>query len=118
MSDIAELEERLALSRRVLDACGALDIAVLDVRRKMALVDYMLVASGGSRRQVLALADKLVEAMKRCGVHPVGVESDALGEWILVDLGDIVVHLMYPETRDYYRLEALWSSGERPENEA
>jgi ribosome-associated protein len=74
-----------------------------------SITDYMIVASGRSNRQVRALADKVVEATATVGVKPLGIEGQEPGEWILIDLGDVVVHTMQPATRDFYQLEKLWS---------
>ena len=92
-----------------LEDLKALDIKVLDVREIASFTDLMIIASGTSTRQVKALSDKVVEKCKQVGVRPLGVEGERDAEWILVDLGDIVVHIMKPETRDFYNLEKLWS---------
>lgn len=89
------------------DRKGA-DITVLDVREKTSITDILVIAGGSSSRQVKALADIVVEKAKKAGVQPLGVEGDPSGGWVLVDLGDVVVHLMLPETRDFYNLEKLW----------
>jgi ribosome-associated protein len=68
----------------------------------------MIIASGRSDRQVKAIADKLVEAVKKLGQRPLGVEGRQQGEWVLVDLGDVIVHVMHPTSRAYYQLEKLW----------
>jgi ribosome-associated protein len=94
---------------KVLDALKADNIQVLDVRGMTSITDYMIVASGRSSRQVRALADKVVEATATVGVKPLGIEGQEPGEWILIDLGDVVVHTMQPATRDFYQLEKLWS---------
>ena len=73
------------------------------------MADYILIASGNSRRQVSALADKLIQSVKENKFKTLGVEGKAEGEWVLVDLGDIIVHIMHPSSREYYQLEKLWS---------
>lgn len=88
----------------------ALDVTVFEVSKLTSISDYMIIASGRSNRQVSALADRVVEAAKANGVKPLGVEGKREGEWVLVDLGDIIVHIMHPETREYYQLEKLWGS--------
>ena len=91
-----------------LDALKAQDLCVLDVRELASFTDYMVIASGRSNRQVKALADNVVMAAKKAGIRPLGVEGMVQGEWVLVDLGDVVVHTMQPVTRDFYQLEKLW----------
>lgn len=86
----------------------ALDINVFDVTNLTTISDYMIIASGRSNRQVSAIADKVVEAAKVNDIQPLGVEGRREGEWVLVDLGDIIVHIMHPECREYYQLEKLW----------
>jgi ribosome-associated protein len=91
----------------------AVDVKVLDVEEISSFTDVMIVATGASTRQVKALADRVTEKCKEAGVRPLGVEGERESEWILVDLGDVVVHIMNPETRDFYQLEKLWSLGNR-----
>ncbi len=103
------------LTRLVLDALDERkgeDILVLDVRELTDITDYMIVASGRSRRQVAALADEVILRSKRAGRPPIGVEGLERGEWVLIDLLDTVVHVMQPETRDFYQLEKLWGGKE------
>jgi len=103
--------ERDKLKQVVVDALedikGA-DIRVLDVEGKSSVTDIMIIASGNTPRQVKALADNVIEKAKEAGVRPLGVEGAEHGEWVLVDLGDIVVHIMQPAVRDFYNLEKLW----------
>jgi ribosome-associated protein len=89
------------------------EIKVLDVRGISSFTDLMIIASGTSNRQVKALSDKVIERCKKAGFRPLGVEGEREAEWILVDLGDVVVNIMKPETRDFYNLEKLWSMGAR-----
>jgi len=98
-----------------LDDASALDIQVMDVSGITTITDRMIIASGRSDRQVRALAEKVVETAREQGVKPLGVEGDR-GEWILVDLGDVIAHLMHPTTRAYYQLEKLWSQEHRQVN--
>lgn len=103
------------LTRLVLDALDERkgeDIVVLDVRKLTDITDYMIVASGRSRRQVTALAEEVIVKSKRAGRPPMGVEGLDRGEWVLIDLLDAVVHVMQPETRDFYQLEKLWGGKE------
>jgi len=92
-----------------LDELKALDITRLDVSRLTTLCDFLGVASGTSTRHVKSLASLLVSKVKASGYHPIGVEGEDAAEWVLVDLGDVIVHVMLPETRDFYQLEKLWS---------
>lgn len=91
-----------------LEDIKAIDIRVLDVRGKSSVTDIMIVASGNTARQVKALSDNVVVKSKQAGVKPLGVEGEMQGEWALVDLGDVVVHIMQPSIRDFYNLEKLW----------
>lgn len=91
-----------------LDDGKALDIKVLDVRKLTSIADFMVVATGRSSRQVKALADKVADAARALKVRPLGMEGEQGAEWILIDLGDVVVHVMQPEARDFYQLEKLW----------
>ncbi|MGH8508450.1 MAG: ribosome silencing factor [Gammaproteobacteria bacterium] len=90
----------------------AFDIEVLDVRQMTSITDFMVIASGRSNRQVKAMAGKVVEAARAAGIKPLGIEGEGQAEWVLVDLGDVVVHAMQPATRAFYQLEKLWGSVE------
>jgi len=92
-----------------LEEVKALDIQVLDVRKLTSIADTMIIASGRSDRQVKGMADKVIERAKELGIPPLGVEGEQQGSWILVDMGDVIAHLMHPTTRAYYQLEKLWS---------
>lgn len=95
-----------------LDAMKAEDLVVLDVRDRTAITDLMVFASGSSRRHVKALADSVVEKATEAGMKPLGVEGRESADWILVDLGDAVVHVMLPDIRSFYRLEHIWGMDE------
>ena len=92
-----------------LEDIKARDIVVLDVRKLTSLDDTLIVASGESARQVKALAHNVRDKLKAAGADIVGVEGEDAGEWVLVDAGDIVVHVMQPAVRAYYNLEELWA---------
>ena len=92
-----------------LEAIKARDITLLDVRKLTSLYDTLVIATAESTRQVKALAQHVREAMKAAGATIVGVEGEESGEWVLVDCGDIVVHIMQPAVRRYYNLEELWT---------
>ncbi|MCC7414084.1 MAG: ribosome silencing factor [Gammaproteobacteria bacterium] len=101
--------ERLAQEMETaLDDTKAFDIRVLDVRALTTVTDFMVIASGRSDRQVKAMAGHVVERAKALGVRPLGVEGERAGEWVLIDLGDVIVHAMQAHTRDFYQLEKLW----------
>jgi len=110
------------LRRRVLaalDELKARDIREIDVRGRTSIADLLIVASGTSSRHVKSIADEVVKYAKRAGMLPLGVEGEAEAEWVLVDLGDIIVHLMLPRVREFYGLERLWTVGDQaPEAEA
>ncbi|MGD8782787.1 MAG: ribosome silencing factor [Thioalkalispiraceae bacterium] len=99
------------LTELVVDALEdikGIDIRSLDVRDKTTITDVMVIASGNSNRQVKALVDSVVTRCKERGVKPIGVEGVDAGEWALIDLGDVVVHVMQPSIRDFYNIEKLW----------
>ena len=85
------------------------DIVKLDVRKLTTVTDYMVVASGTSNRHVQALADAVFEKAREAGHKPIGVEGTEGSEWVLLDLGDVLVHVMLPRVREFYNLEKLWS---------
>lgn len=91
-----------------LEGSKAKDIKVLNVKGLSSVTDYMIIASGTSSRHVKSVAHNLVSSVKDEGVQPLGVEGDDVAEWVLVDLGDVVAHIMMPQTRDFYQLEKLW----------
>jgi len=88
----------------------AVHISPLDVHKQSSITDFMVVATGTSSRHVRAIADNLINNMKLRDIYPIGVESDLNDEWLLVDLGGVVVHIMQPLCRDFYQLEKLWST--------
>lgn len=91
----------------------ARDVTVLDMRRISDFTDYMVIATGTSYRHVQSTADKVVEALREHGLRTVGVEGEKIGDWVLIDFGDVVVHVMREEIRDFYNLEKLWSDAKR-----
>jgi ribosome-associated protein len=99
----------LKLATTALSDLKAQDVRVLDVRRLTSITDHMVVASGTSGRHVRSIADRLIEAAKKAGQAPLGVEGQESGEWVLVDLEDVVVHIMQPRIREFYKLEDLWT---------
>lgn len=94
-----------------LEDIKARDIIVINVSKLTSMFDYIAIASGDSNRQTKALANNVITKVKDAGYHIVGSEGEGSGEWVLVDCGDIVVHVMQPAVRDYYKLEELWMDG-------
>ena len=97
-----------------LEELKAKDIVEIDVRGKSSVCDYMVIASGTSTRHVKSIADEVVRFAKKLDVMPLGVEGEREAEWVLVDLGDVVVHAMLPRVREFYALERLWTVGDQP----
>jgi ribosome-associated protein len=89
----------------------AVNVKVLDVRGLTDIADTMIIASGNSDRHVRSIADRVVEKAKAAGFRPLGTEGERDGEWVLVDLQDIILHVMLPRVREFYGLERLWDNG-------
>ena len=96
-----------------LDDMKGVDVRVIDVRELTSITDRMVIVSGTSTRHVKALAENVALQAKQHGYQPLGIEGENTAEWVLVDLADVVVHVMMPEIRDFYALEKLWSVGGR-----
>jgi ribosome-associated protein len=92
-----------------LEDAKAKDVVMLDVSKISDFTDYMVVASGTSNRHVSSVADRVVDKLRELGLRPIGVEGQKTGDWVLVDFGDVVVHVMREQVRDFYNLEKLWS---------
>lgn len=110
-----------ALQALVIDAIEDIkgkDIEVIDTSKFNSLFDRLIIASGDSNRQTRALARNVQEKVKEAGGDVVSVEGEDTGEWVLVDLGDVVVHLMQPAVRAYYNLEELWSGSAKPSDKS
>jgi ribosome silencing factor RsfS/YbeB/iojap len=95
-----------------LDAMKAHDLKVIDVRGKTSITDFLVIVSGTSTRHVKSMGDEVVVTAKKFGMPPIGIEGEKDAEWMLVDLGDTVVHLMLPRIREFYGLERLWTLAE------
>lgn len=106
----AELEELVVSA---LEDFKALDIIVIDVSGQSPLTERMVIASGNSTRHVKSMAENLVVKSKEKGNPPLGIEGQQEGEWVLVDLNDVIVHLMLPQTRAFYNLEKLWEASSK-----
>ena len=102
-------DELLRLVVADLEELQAGDVETLDVRELTDFTDYMVVATGRTNRHVRAITDAVVVSAKHRDAPPIGVEGEREGDWVLVDLGDVVVHVMRPEARELYQLEKLWS---------
>ena len=93
-----------------LEDIKAFDITVIDVRKKTSIADYMIIATANSNRQTKALARHLKDTLKDIGKSVANIEGEGDGEWVLVDLNEVLVHIMLPTTRAYFNLEELWQS--------
>ncbi len=98
----------LELAQNALKDLKACDITEFNVTELTSITDFMIICTGTSSRHVKSISDHLVETLKQHQVHIIGVEGERTAEWILVDAGDIIVHVMQAETRDFYQLEKLW----------
>ena len=105
----AALPPALAVAEAALADMKAVDVRVIDVRGANDVADFMVIASGTSDRHLRAVADRVVQMAKASGQRPLGVEGEEQGEWVLVDLPDVMVHVMLPRTREFYQLEQLWT---------
>jgi ribosome-associated protein len=106
-------EELVRVAIDALEELKAKDITTIDVRGKTSVTDFMVIASGTSSRHVKSLAENVLEKVKEQGVRPLGNEGLDGGEWALLDLGDVVVHVMQVATRQFYDLERLWQGAEQ-----
>lgn len=104
-----QVEELCKLAVNALEDMKAQDITVIDVRGKTSITDFMVIASGSSDRHVKSMADTVIFKAKQAGEMPLGSEGVTDGEWALVDLNGVVVHVMQARVRDFYQLERLWS---------
>jgi len=110
------IEEKVLAVVAALEDIKANDICVLDTSKKSPMFERMVIASANSPRQTRALADHVSKQLKSRGEQILSVEGEESGEWVLVDLGDVVVHVMQPAVRSYYQLEDLWSMRHLPPN--
>ena len=106
MTSVATIKKNVI---EALEDIKGFDIIDLDVRKLTSITDYMIIASASSTRQTRALANNVQDKMKELNVGIVGIEGEGEGDWVLVDIGDIIIHIMTPTTRAYFNLEELWS---------
>ncbi|NBA97486.1 ribosome silencing factor [Pseudomonas sp. R5(2019)] len=106
-------EELVKLATAALEDVKASDILVIDVKDKHSLTDYMIIATGTSNRQINAMLDKVRENVKAQGCQPLGEEGKGESDWVLLDLGDVIVHMMTAAARQFYDLERLWQGAEQ-----
>ena len=112
--ELPEGADLLAIAQQALEDLKAVDPVVLDVRELSSVMDWLIVASGTSSRHTKSLAENVMMKAKEQGLRPLGVEGERVGEWVLVDFGDVVVHVMQPAARSFYDLERLWSVQSAP----
>jgi ribosome-associated protein len=91
-----------------LEDIKAFDIVAIDIRKQVSIADYIIIASASSSRQAKALAENIRDEMQKINIPLIGIEGGSGSEWVLVDLGDIIIHIMTPSTRVHYNLEELW----------
>ena len=107
-------ERLLALVLKQLDDDQAQDCVTIDLAGKSSIADHMVIASGRSTRQVASMAQKLAEEVKKQGFGPARLEGLPAADWVLIDAGDVVVHIFRPEVRSFYNLERMWAFGDAP----
>lgn len=117
-ANLPDVETLKSVVVDALEDVKAIDIKVIDVAKLTAITSYMIIASGSSNRQTKSLAHNVVTKVKELGGEVYGTEGEKEGEWVLVDLGDIIVHVMQPSIRDYYNLEQLWGAVESRRSKA
>ncbi|HKS13446.1 MAG TPA: ribosome silencing factor [Pseudomonas sp.] len=106
-------EELVELTKAALEDVKAQDVQIIDVREKHSLTDYMIIATGTSNRQISAMLEKVREQVKAKGVQPLGEEGKGDSDWVLLDLNDVIVHMMTAAARQFYDLERLWMGAEQ-----
>ncbi len=106
-------EQLVKIAVAALEDIKAKDISVLDVAHLSSLFEKMIIASGDSNRQVRSLADNVQKKLKEAGAEIIGIEGEESGEWVLVDAGGLVVHVMHPTVRAHYNLEELWGAAQK-----
>ena len=107
MTSIKKIKDNVI---NALEDIKAFDIVSIDIRKQATIADYIVIASANSSRQAKALADNIKNSMQEIKVPLIGIEGDSESEWVLVDVGDIIIHIMTPTIRAHYNLEELWVS--------
>ncbi len=105
---LSPLEKALSCAREA-DERKAMDLVLLDVSELASFADYFLICSGRSSRQVQGIADAVQTRLRSMGIRPFGVEGEREGHWVLLDYGDVIVHIFYEPIREFYDLEGLWA---------
>jgi ribosome-associated protein len=105
--------EKAVLCAREVSRFKGLDLVMLDVSRFSSFADYFIICSGKSSRQVQGIADNLEDELKSVGFRPIGIEGKREGHWVLIDYGDVIIHVFYEPVRLFYDLESLWSDAAR-----
>lgn len=113
-----QAEQILKIVQDVLDERKGQNVTTLDVRGKTSFTDYMVVVTGTSDRHLMSLCEYVSEKLKENGVKPLGVEGNLGSDWVLLDLGDVIVHAMTAQAREFYQLEKLWSVDHAKESDA
>lgn len=110
-------QQLIALIDGALEDMKAKEVVTIDVRGRSTVTDYMMVASGTSKRHVASVAQEVLDKLKAEGIQPIGVEGQDVGDWVLVDVGSIIVHVMMPDARSFYDIERLWSVASENRND-
>ena len=105
-----QIDELLSTVTEKLDDGKGQNIKIINVKEKSSVTDYMVIATGTSERHVKALAQQVSMDVKKKGLMPLGIEGESTGEWVLVDFGDLILHVMLGQTREHYQLEKLWET--------
>ncbi len=108
----------LDVINNAIETMKALDVLILDVKEQTSITDTMFICTGTSNRQVKSIAQKIIEDAKQKNFAVLGVEGLDQAQWVLIDLGDAIVHVMHPDSRNYYQLEKLWSVETQTEEQA
>ena len=105
-----QTSELVSFIQDKIDDLKGRDIVTLDVRGKSSVTEFMVICSGTSNRHTKSIADYVAAEVKKAGINTLGIEGQSSGEWVLLDLGDVVVHVMLEDSRSFYQLEKLWSA--------